>query len=767
MQYPILIVPKHEMVSTAEVADMARGDYANFVKGSSEVSNSEKWVRDNLLGYYLLINTWLLLCLDIGGWILASSVKTAMLLHGVSETIKRSSYYADIIIRNIHAGNPLTADIDSCPDQFAKEAAKLSRREALQVLRYPKRFTPVTKKELSRLADSSIEKFVKTNDANREVAKTLDAIMQGKYKNYPKYKAILIIARSIVRKIVKDFPGFSDDEFPTFGPGAVRNSAGTQYGKYEFLVLHRLYQPTLPPSLVRYADHPDLDPDRQRFTAKGKRVRGNLYRPHLGGLGQIPQISRVTTVPKKVDAERVIAMEDPYNMWLQLQLKAILERRIRKSGLDKYMPIHNQRINQDMARAAALTGRHATVDWSHASDSVTKTIVQLLFPDDWWKAFLRCIPVGFILHEWDCGPRKLNCFATMGCGCTFVVETIVFFALQLAVLLWFTHKNHPRTLTLQGILARPFDWVDVYAMGDDCICPTWMLEHLISVLSVLGFSVNNDKTFGTTPSGTGNFRESCGTDWAKNGESVELLTSTYWPRIPIKGTWDQWCNKVFTDWNGTESVLTTGLSRIIALQKSLYGLSPNASSFVREVVRSHAPYITSSLPGSRNGDLWDEDVHTIKAYYVGLGKGHTNKEGPDLNRVSVPTRFRKVGPCTLPDGYILATEGNWEAFTHWAVAEQAYPISNLLYENRTYCRDFHIAPGVRRSSPDVDTVYLPILQSMVYDLNLSKREPDGWPVFVRDGVQYDIGKVIHARASQIMIGTLTGDLVPALIAKCD
>jgi hypothetical protein len=48
--------------------------------------------------------------------------------------------------------------------------------------------------------------------------------------------------------------------------------------------------------------------------------------------------------------------------------------------------------------------------------------------------------------------------------------------------------------------------VSVY--GDDIIIPTYAYEHLIQLLTALGFVINRDKSFGT-----GAFRESCGADY--------------------------------------------------------------------------------------------------------------------------------------------------------------------------------------------------------------------------------------------------------------
>jgi hypothetical protein len=91
---------------------------------------------------------------------------------------------------------------------------------------------------------------------------------------------------------------------------------------------------------------------------------------------------------------------------------------------------------------------------------------------------------------------ELNKFATMGSALTFPVQSVVFFVLTAAAVVY-----------SRGL--RPTDWAlacgSVQVYGDDIVVPVDALDSLRALLSAVGLKVNVSKTF----SGR-NFREACG-----------------------------------------------------------------------------------------------------------------------------------------------------------------------------------------------------------------------------------------------------------------
>lgn len=186
------------------------------------------------------------------------------------------------------------------------------------------------------------------------------------------------------------------------------------------------------------------------------------------------------TVPKNTTIDRVAAKEPDINMFLQKGVGNYFRRSLRKKGIN----LNDQTRNRDLAREGSITGLLATLDLSSASDSVTRSLVELLLPTLWFSYLseLRS-PVTMIDGE-----RHVNeMFSSMGNGFTFELESLLFYALA------------KTTAYFEGVSGV----ISVY--GDDIICPSVLAEPLIWVLGYCGFSVNPDKSFWT-----GSFRESCG-----------------------------------------------------------------------------------------------------------------------------------------------------------------------------------------------------------------------------------------------------------------
>lgn len=93
--------------------------------------------------------------------------------------------------------------------------------------------------------------------------------------------------------------------------------------------------------------------------------------------------------------------------------------------------------------------------------------------------------------------------STMGNGYTFPLQTVIFSAVVLACLQW---RGIPSTSVCASELWSVF--------GDDIICPSACADDVVSILHLLGFKVNQDKSFVKGP-----FRESCGSDFF-NGSDI-------------------------------------------------------------------------------------------------------------------------------------------------------------------------------------------------------------------------------------------------------
>jgi hypothetical protein len=202
--------------------------------------------------------------------------------------------------------------------------------------------------------------------------------------------------------------------------------------------------------------------------------------------------NRISTVPKKTEIDRCIAMEPDVNMALQLSVGRYLRRRLLKFGID----IRDQTLNQRLAREGSINDNLATIDLSAASDSLSIRLVRDLLTPDWFALLddLRSqkgqLPDGKEI-VWEK-------FSSMGNGFTFELETIIFYALSRAAI---EEEVLAESNSLEGYSHH--HTLSVY--GDDIICPSKYADNVIMILRNVGFATNVEKTFTRGP-----FRESCG-----------------------------------------------------------------------------------------------------------------------------------------------------------------------------------------------------------------------------------------------------------------
>jgi hypothetical protein len=192
----------------------------------------------------------------------------------------------------------------------------------------------------------------------------------------------------------------------------------------------------------------------------------------------------IVTVPKNSKTDRVIAVEPGLNLWFQKGIGKMMVRRLQRWGIDLQ---HQQVVNQRMAKEASETGLYATVDFSSASDSISKELVRTLIPCEWYQVLNACrSPLGKHgnkLIRWEK-------FSSMGNGFTFELETLIFYAAALSV---------REYIGVSG---------DITVFGDDVILPTSCYDLFSSFSEFLGFKVNRDKSFSRSY-----FRESCGSHY--------------------------------------------------------------------------------------------------------------------------------------------------------------------------------------------------------------------------------------------------------------
>lgn len=197
-----------------------------------------------------------------------------------------------------------------------------------------------------------------------------------------------------------------------------------------------------------------------------------VFRELLLDVVTIVDGSRVETVPKSTESDRVISCEPMLNMIVQ----SIIEEGLREV-IAKQFDIDLQ-TSQDLHKALISDLSNATIDLKNASNSNWMATIKWLYPNWFVKQLEQSrSPVG----KFDGSTHEWNMIAPMGNGFTFGLMT---FTLLCA--------------------ARQFDSF-AHVFGDDIIIDADCSSAYIELLEVLGYSINTEKTFLSGP-----FRESCG-----------------------------------------------------------------------------------------------------------------------------------------------------------------------------------------------------------------------------------------------------------------
>lgn len=210
---------------------------------------------------------------------------------------------------------------------------------------------------------------------------------------------------------------------------------------------------------------------------------------------EVEDSDRITFVPKDARTERPIAVGASLNMYLQLGVKAYMEKQLKEVGVDLTDQSRNRRLAYEGSRYSMMGGvsnpsQYSTIDLASASDTISIEIVrQLLDPE--WFAFLDDLRhrTGSLGGE----DVVYNKFSAMGNGFTFPLESLIFYAVAKAAVI---------------DSGRLCQYKDIAVYGDDLIVRHHSSDAVLTALTWAGFSVNTEKSFLT-----GRFKESCGADY--------------------------------------------------------------------------------------------------------------------------------------------------------------------------------------------------------------------------------------------------------------
>jgi hypothetical protein len=564
-----------ELVRCDETDLILRKDAPLFSK------DVKQFIIANSLSYYVLINTWLMLVKNYSrfGWM---RLHDAITRKGLVAVIAQAQTSADEVVH----GNPISdglfsgiyADVQTSitnviftPSEELKMISKDAMATILFLLRYPKRFTPVGNDITN---DSSIKDFVSVERRTKSLQRVGYSQLAITYVIEAMGK--LVDWNALDRAIDNSIKDNRTFDLPTGAGFDANSSVGAK-----LVAISR----TNPEAFMRPFGFPVAD----LHVSNEPEVWGKYVKDTVRPV-------KVVAVPKTYKSSRIIAMEPTYS-----QARAKVVSSVVDDYLPSSIPIHDQTQNQVLAKFGSETGKLATVDLSHASDTISKMLAETVFPDLFWQRVKPLLGTHTVIND---TVRLMQQMSTAGNALTFRLESLVFLAIAKASAALHTDWTHDDLISSVEIEGCSYPVPSVY--GDDIVVDARCEGALLYLLEALGFIVNESKSYFT-----GAYRESCGVEYW-NGIDV---SSYYYPRFPIQGTISKQVNIDISyrrdSWTGE---LSSSLTSLIALQHRLYGVSLDASYLIACVVREAFPKMTMSPRGTLLDDLWEYDDTFEKRY---------------------------------------------------------------------------------------------------------------------------------------------------------
>jgi len=440
-------------------------------------SNPTAYIKNNLMSYFLIINLWIFQIDEIsrtGRFELIEMLKA----RGLLATIALCSEAADIFIQTEYSVDRIASGVE---DGYAVPFASRvigdapDDRVALQLLRFPKRFSPVSADLISQ---ASVDNFDKIND---------------KCKIGNRSERSQFWVERVRARLSSILAGFSVDYDKGFFSAGVAADADRPLA--DKLSAYSYWEPCLfhSPLLPIGNDRTKRDPS--------------------------DYCAIVQSVPKSYKTARVIAEEHAYRQFHMQAIRLEIERCIERNGYVDLLDLHDQSPNQRLAWEGSFNPTYATIDLSAASDSLERAFIYSVLPLSVVRELDKYLPRYYsamvtnkkgthVRHV----TRRMDMFCTSGSAVTFPIESIVFLAICLEV-----------TEVCSRLTGESF--VLPHVFGDDLLVDVAVYDTVVQVLEQLRFSVNTTKSFGWDS----RYRESCGVEYFDG----YALSSKYWPRSTV------------------------------------------------------------------------------------------------------------------------------------------------------------------------------------------------------------------------------------------
>jgi hypothetical protein len=483
-----------------------------------------------------------------------------------------------------------------------------------------------------------------------------DATLPDKVPDCP----VIQGARDLIAHVVSRYS--HEDVSPKHGPGAV----ATKERPWEKWRFKRLYQ-----SLERVYPFTEWFVPSITYLAKSKRPLGKLQVLEYG-------TAKAVFVPKDSRGPRLISCEPLEYQWIQQGIAAEIVFCINSCSLTSgRVNFTRQEINRRFALMGSSGGGWVTLDMADASDRVSTVLVERLFANTHVLEYL-------LASRSQCtvlpsGQRvMMKKFAPMGSALCFPVESLVFFALAVNVLVH--HLGYSRERALERI--------KVY--GDDIICHREDYAAVMQYFPYVGLKFNAAKCCTG-----GSFRESCGMDAYKGTDvtPVKFRTRFYHRRDSFTlASWVQYSNML--DFRGYYRAASCVERHLWESRQFETGDIPYIEHLHSEVAflafRRHDASIRHPALKSKNGFRWSSKLHRYEFLGMCIGGLSIKKDIPGWERLfaniasNPPRRFTPTRNIPPVWAHFCASSGKYVLGTRESSAN-SFPVRRQVTLTRRWC----------------------------------------------------------------------------------
>lgn len=547
--------------------------------GAEDESN---YVESNWPTVFILGNLWLKqiqLCSERSFY----EVKRFVLDKGLIATIDSASTLSDMIIHDQTAATH--PHYWMWYDFLQKGADSNSLRKILEILRFPKRYSPANATNVLR---SGIEKFLTINRADQYVCNGIRDWKRSTINNYGRLLGddiptnmaednyFLPLVKEVVSEIIEHTPLSMSWWF-------------RRYPELQSLDLNACRE-----RLILIAQTDLLQDSHFHWTAgtnaetvtknntyfhKACVMQGLLpyYRDYTYSWGRenrfheaIHVPCEIKAVPKSYSAPRLIGKEGELRNIIATGIREISTEYLSTLPVWSHICVDDQTPQRSRAFLGSVWEKLATIDLSSASDSISRYIGERLFPIFTYMPWLRartCLIHGKV--------EECSIFLTSGNPLTFLCETIFFYAVAEAVRRY------------ASLFDKRFKYAQPSTFGDDMIVDCRLFQMTVDVLTNFGCTVNVSKSF-TAPS---HYREACGEE--------------YLDGLPMHGC--KWPRTTF-DWQQSKKWPDYIISFIDLQHRLYFHVSWEVNEMLVRTVLALEPKMTYSAAGDWDAsDLWGPD----------------------------------------------------------------------------------------------------------------------------------------------------------------